>query len=415
MDEQYSQHFAQIVSLLQSQASVERIIDLQTHLTHAHAVPPEHGGQGEYAKALFVEQQLQKCNVANITHLDAKDARVPEGLRPNIIAHIPGDTDQTLWLFGHLDVVDAGDLSAWASDPFVVRQDGDWLYGRGVEDNQQALTSMLLLAWALSETGLTPKRSLGLVFMADEENGNTFGIKHILQEAADLFKPTDLYVVPDFGSSDAKDIEIAEKAALWLRIEVQGKQCHASTPEKGKNAFVAAAELVTHLHNRLPELYPTQDSLFTPPSSTFVPSLHETSVNAINIVPGKDVFYLDCRLLPTVSPQAVLKSVKHIVAAKAQYLGVKATVSVVLEKEACQIACDDPSIAMLSTAIKDVYQVEAVPMGLGGGTVAAELRFKGLPALVWACLENTCHQPNERSSITATGRDSCVFAHLLFS
>ena len=46
---------------------------------------------------------------------------------------------------------------------------------------------------------------------------------------------------------------------------------------------------------------------------------------------------------------------------------------------------------------------------------AALLRERGLPAVVWSCIANTCHQPNERSSITATLKDAQVFAHILMN
>ena len=69
----------------------------------------------------------------------------------------------------------------------------------------------------------------------------------------------------------------------------------------------------------------------------------------------------------------------------------------------------------LKAAIARIYGVQAQAVGIGGATVAAFLRQKGLPAAVWGCLENTCHQPDERSSITATIKDSQVFAHILMN
>ena len=45
--------------------------------------------------------------------------------------------------------------------------------------------------------------------------------------------------------------------------------------------------------------------------------------------------------------------------------------------------------------------------------VAALLRRQGLPAVVWSRLLNTCHQPDEHSSIAATIGDAKVFAHVL--
>ena len=49
----------------------------------------------------------------------------------------------------------------------------------------------------------------------------------------------------------------------------------------------------------------------------------------------------------------------------------------------------------------------------GWGITAALLRQQGLPAAVWSCIDSTCHQPDEHSSITATLKDAQVFAHVL--
>ena len=117
------------------------------------------------------------------------------------------------------------------------------LVGRGVEDNQQGLVSMLLLAEALHACDITPELSLGLVFMADEECGNNYGLAHVLERHAALpegerfLRADDFYIVPDSGSPTGADIEVAEKCLCWLKVDVSGVQCHASTPHKGRNAF----------------------------------------------------------------------------------------------------------------------------------------------------------------------------------
>jgi hypothetical protein len=38
-------------------------------------------------------------------------------------------------------------------------------------------------------------------------------------------------------------------------------------------------------------------------------------------------------------------------------------------------------------------------IGIGGGTVAAAFRKRGLPAVCWSTLMHTAHQPNEHSSV----------------
>ena len=69
-----------------------------------------------------------------------------------------------------------GEASLWATDPWTLHVDGDTLIGRGVEDNQQAIVSSLLVAEALKKFSVTPALSLGLLFAADEETGSKYGL-----------------------------------------------------------------------------------------------------------------------------------------------------------------------------------------------------------------------------------------------
>lgn len=390
----------------------DRVVALQQALTACRALGPENGGQGEEEKAAFITAQLQAAGVTDLRRLDAPDDRVACGHRPNLVARIPGRSPRTLWLFAHTDVVPSGPAGEWLSDPWQVRRDEDLLYGRGVEDNQQGLVSMLLLAEALHATGLTPELTLGLVFMADEETGNTFGLAHILAAAPELFRQDDLFIVPDSGSPSGADIEVAEKSIAQFKVHTRGLQGHASTPHKARNALTAAAAAITSL-SELGRDFPQEDPLFDPPCSTFVPTRHDANGPGINIIPGEDVFYLDCRLLPGIDPDAVLAAARQRVAPIARHHGTDIDVELVHLQKASASAPNCPAARALVAAVQEIYGVEARPTGIGGGTVAALLRQAGLPAVVWSCIRNTCHQHNEHSSISATIRDAQVFAHVL--
>lgn len=400
-----NQHF---VNYLAGRA--ERAFEIQAALTAVPALGPENGGQGELDKAAVVEGLLAACGFNDIIWINSPDSRVASGLRPNIVARLAGRSARTLWLFGHLDVVPPG--AGWRTDPWrAVREDG-FVYGRGVEDNQQAITSMLLLAESLRREGITPNLGLGLVFMSDEECGSRHGLRHILKQAPELFGGEDYYIVPDGGSADAKAIEIAEKAQLWLRFTTHGRQCHASAPSHGANAFVAASRLVLNLGG-LASVFTVKNSLFDPSVSTFTPTRHDGNACAINILPGSDVFYMDCRLLPETPRDAALARIREIVARTARETGLETDMEIVHSQAATATPADAPVVAALERAVKAVYGVDASPCGIGGATVAAFLREAGLPAVVWSCIQNTCHQPNERSSLSATCRDAAVFAHVL--
>lgn len=396
-------------------ASGEEVAAWQAAMTACAAIGPEAGGPGETEKCRLIQDWLSQWGATGFLRADSPDARVPAGCRPNLILILPGQSEQRLWLFGHMDVVPAGDASAWSGDPFCLRRQGDLLFGRGVEDNQQAIASMLALARALLTRGVRPARSLGLVFMADEENGSAHGLAHILERLPELFRPEDLYIVPDAGSPRGDLMEIAEKGQLWLRLTVTGRQCHASTPGHGANAFVAAADLALRCRARLSEIFAERNELFRPDHSTFEPTRHEGNHVAVNIVPGRDVFYMDCRLLPGHSPGQALAEARVCASEVEELHGVKVDIEPVQEQPANAMPADSPVLAGLARAIASVYGVKARACGIGGATVAAFLRRRGLPAVVWSRLAGSCHQPDERSSIESTLKDAMVFARVLMS
>ena len=87
---------------------------------------------------------------------------------------------------------------------------------------------------------------------------------------------------------------------------------------------------------------------------------------------------------------------------------------VVTEQAAPATPVDCEAVTRLTAALQKARGLEARVIGIGGGTVAAAFRKRGLPAICWSTLMHTAHQPNEHSSMTATIADARVFAHLLF-
>ncbi|MBI2265692.1 MAG: M20 family metallo-hydrolase, partial [Armatimonadetes bacterium] len=69
----------------------------------------------------------------------------------------------------------------------------------------------------------------------------------------------------------------------------------------------------------------------------------------------------------------------------------------------------------LSLAVHEVLKVEARPMGIGGGTVAALFRRAGFHAAVWSKMEESAHQPNEFCHIQDMVDVSKVLCHVCVS
>lgn len=395
----------------------DRVFQLQAALTAFRALGPANGGKGEQEKADYLETWLRSFGIDDIEHVDAPDSRVPSGKRPNLIVRLPGRTERMLWIFGHMDVVPAGEETMWRTDPWTVTKDEndpDIILGRGVEDNQQAIVCGCMLAAAIREQKITPDLGLGLIFVSDEETGNAYGIQHLLKERPHLVKDGDLVMVPDSGSEDGRFIEIAEKGIMWMRVVVKGNQCHASRPDDGKNALTAAAAMILGTAD-VEQRFDARDSLFSPDRSTFTPTRHEANVPNVNTMPGKEIFYIDCRVLPCYALEDVLQAFRELGADTAERYGVTIEVEPIMKEPAAPSTPEDsPVVISLKKAVKDVLGVECRCGGVGGSTVAVSFRERGVPAAVWAHIFENCHAPNEAARISFALGDAQVYASMLF-
>jgi succinyl-diaminopimelate desuccinylase len=388
----------------------EESVDLMKKLIAINSVGPSNDGPGEQEKADFLRNYLSQIGFKQVSSYPAPDDRVVNGKRPNLVAVLPGNnSEKTLWILSHTDIVPAGDLSKWETDPFdpVVR-DGK-IFGRGSEDNHQGIVSSVLMARAFIETGIQPAINIGLVFMADEETGNEYGLTYLVKNHANLFKKDDLILIPDAGEPDGSMIEVAEKSIIWFRFKTIGKQVHASVPALGVNAFRAASSLIVKLQE-LYGIYDIENEFFAPSRSTFEPTKKEANVPNINTIPGDDVFYLDCRILPEYKVGEVLNTIREMADDIEKSFNVKIEISTEqMEQAAPATEVTAPIVKLLKTAVKQVCGVDAKPRGLGGTTVASIFRRYEYPVAVWATVDDLAHQPNEYCRISNMINDAKVF------
>jgi len=380
------------------------------------AISPQNGGEGEARKAEKLTRILETVGFDKVERFDAIDERVPFGKRPNIVAYLLGENDaERLWIITHLDIVPAGEESSWTvTKPYEpIIRDGR-IYGRGSEDNMQSMIASIFAAKTLKTLGIKPKRTMALAFVADEEQGSTYGIQHLIAQR--IFNQDDLIVVPDGGSENGSFIEISEKSAIWFRIRTKGAQTHASRPHKGLNAQRVGMQYALALDKMLHEEYPARDAYFDPPESTFEPTMKEKNVDAINIVPGEDVTYYDCRILPTYNLDEILDKIHGLAQEHEKKTGAKIQIEIVQKSVAPKPT--DPNakiVLMLQAAIKTVRKVAPKVGGIGGGTCAAFFRKINIPAVVWCTIDEMAHQPNEYAKIQNLIDDAKVYATLATS
>ena len=375
------------------------------------ALDPGSGGDGELRKTEWLQRKLLLYGFG-VERCDAKDERAPSGIRPNLIVR-RGEGKQRLWILSHVDVVPPGDLKEWSHDPFdpVVKEGR--IYGRGVEDNGQACVASLFALKALKDKMIEPPRPVVVAWVADEETGSYYGAQHIIREG--LVKKGDWLVCPDWGTANGAEIEVAEKNILWLKFTIHGKQEHGSRPDKGINAHRAGADLIGRLDKALHKRFGGKDPIFVPSFSTFEPTKKEANVPNVNTIPGKDVFFFDCRILPRYRNNDVLAAVRQQISVVKKAHGVKVEMGIVQNESSPPTSVKSPLVAALGKALRNVRKVEPKVVGIGGGTVAAYFRRAGADSVVWATGDETAHSTKEHIKVDNLAADAKVFAAMMLA
>ncbi len=121
-------------------------------------------------------------------------------------------------LVSHLDTV-SGQLD--------IKQNNDYIYGRGACDNKSQIAASILAAEKALEKGI---KDFGLLFTVEEET-TLNGVK----KALDLIpKSVKLIIV---GEPTNLEIVKGQKGLIYLKLICRGKSAHGSMPEKGINAI----------------------------------------------------------------------------------------------------------------------------------------------------------------------------------
>lgn len=158
----------------------------------------------------------------------------------------------------HMDVVPAGDTSAWQVPPFSGRNDGTYIWGRGTLDDKAEMISILEAVEKLLSEGFEPERTIYLSFGHDEELTGLLGAGTIAEALKE--RGVEAEYVLDEGMAITKGmvpmmkkpvalIGTSEKGLLYVRLSAEMPGGSSSTPEK-KSAIIALNKAIYNLVSR---------------------------------------------------------------------------------------------------------------------------------------------------------------------
>ena len=204
----------------------------------------------------------------------------PSGGKANIFATIGPDVDGGIVLSGHTDVVPV-EGQKWTSDPFVMRQEGDHLIGRGTCDMKGFIACTLAIAPEFAKADL--KRPIHFAFTYDEEIG-CHGAKVMLGALKKSGRKPAIVLI---GEPTGMKVIEGHKGCCENTTRFMGLEGHSSMPSSGVNAVEYAAQYIGELmdiaealQKRTPHPYP-----FNPPWTTLTVGSVRGGI-AHNVIPN---------------------------------------------------------------------------------------------------------------------------------
>ncbi len=262
-------------------------IELLGKLVSINSVFPDERELGE-----FLEGQLKELGFST------RRVEVAEG-RFCLVGD-RGSEGKPIMLYGHMDTVPR--YGEWSSDPFVLREEGDKLYGLGAYDMKAGIAAILKACEGQGE------RRVRVAFGVDEEN-NSAGGWALVHEG--ILKDVQCVIVPEINDSPeppgrADAIVLGRRGRAVYEINVPGQAMHGAQSAKGTSAISEAARLVMELEGA--EM-PSHEKL--PSGSQFIRKIYaETSSLSL---PENAVIELDRHLVTPETTESVLAGIRKLV------------------------------------------------------------------------------------------------------
>ncbi len=209
--------------------------ELVTFLVDLLAIPSPSGKEGPVTERIAAEMRRLGFDEARIDGLGNVIGRIGNG--PRLIA-----------FDAHVDTVEAGDRAQWSFDPFRPRVSEGKVWGRGAADQKGGLASMIHAGRIVRELGLDRGLTLLFIGSVQEEDCEGMAWKYLIEE--EKIRP-ELVVLTEPTSLA---IYRGHRGRMEIEIEVRGRSCHGSAPERGDNAAYKAARLaleIERLNERL--------------------------------------------------------------------------------------------------------------------------------------------------------------------
>ncbi len=272
------------------------VLALTQELIRRRSVSPEDCG----CQALLTER---------LERLGFTIERLPFGPVENFWATRRTGEGPTFCFAGHTDVVPAGPLESWSSDPFVPVIRAGALYGRGAADMKSGLAAMITATEAFVAAAPRHRGRIAFLITSDEEGRSIDGTKRVVETLMARHERIDWCLVGE-PSSEAEfgdTVKIGRRGSLSCALTVHGIQGHVAYPQRAENPVHSFAPALAELCARS---WDAGNAHFDP--TTFQVANLSAGTGAPNVIPGELKARVNLRFSPVQTVESLKRTVTEI-------------------------------------------------------------------------------------------------------
>jgi len=301
---------------------------------------------------------------------------------------------QNLCFAGHVDVVPAGDVSAWKFPPYKSIVYNGNLYGRGASDMKGAIAAFVAAtARYMSEKELD--FNLSLLITGDEEGIAEHGTKSMLPRLKKIGKKINHCIVgePTNPNKIGEMIKIGRRGSLHGIITITGIQGHVAYPDKAENPLPIISKIVKVLSSKVLD---KGNKHFQPSNLEFLSI--DTGNTVDNVIPSKVMAKFNIRF-NTLQTEKRLKNIiiKEIKKEVKNNKNIKWNLKLDLSGDPFLTKPNEFTNMVLNSVLK-ITGIKP-KLSTSGGTSDARFIKNICPVVEFGSVGKTMHKINEKISI----------------
>ncbi|HSI48027.1 MAG TPA: succinyl-diaminopimelate desuccinylase [Ideonella sp.] len=216
--------------------------------------------------------------------------------------HDSGRPGPTMVFAGHTDVVPAGPLNRWNSDPFVPSYRDGKLYGRGAADMKTSVAAMVVAAEEFVKAQPDHAGRIAFLLTSDEEGPSVDGTVKVIEALKARGEALDCCIVGEPTSVDTLGdmIKNGRRGSLSGKLTITGVQGHVAYPQLARNPIHLLAPALAELA----AMHWDEGNEYFPPTTWQASNLH-AGTGATNVIPGEAVLDFNFRFSTASTPESL--------------------------------------------------------------------------------------------------------------